>query len=278
MNIPQYEIEKRKNEAEAYLNKVVDLAVGASEDMKKTIKEYFMQMIESSFKYRQMRLSFRFSGDAALDEKINSILSGLRESIYNIIYDKSIRSSEIAEDKENGIIGKAFISSFLASKIYNKTLKERISIYVNQLKYEVEAYISAGMYKGFSKNEIWNQWIKNISNPYRSVLMVDSFNTNFETTRIQSKGIKYGKGRMIGAFGNLKRLEQNTVFQSYNTSLNHIWEKDTRIVGWFTVRGSSYPCSYCDMQAYTFHPKTESFLQWHARCVCIMIPVYKGEI
>ena len=69
----------------------------------------------------------------------------------------------------------------------------------------------------------------------------------------------------------------NNTFQAYNYALNEIWKEDDNVEGWYTIRGSNYPCEYCDSQVGIIHPKSEMFYGYHPRCCCIMIPVTDEE-
>lgn len=263
--------------AHEYLSKVVDEEVKTDSNLRLILRAHMGSIISESMKHKGLGKRFRFSEDESLNKKVNEIISRLREDLYSDIEERSLIVKQIAEEKEDSKVDDAIVIAFLLSKIKGNTLKERINLYTGQLKSEVESFISAGIASGLSKDEILTQWLTNVKSPYAAKIMRDAMSgSGFAATRIQSKGIHYGTGRYISSFDNLKRLAITTIGQTYN----HARQFAANIkgaYGWYTVRGSSYPCSLCDSETGIFHPITESFLSYHPNCCCQQIFVYKDS-
>lgn len=272
------EINNRIKEAKKYADRIVDEEVNANDDVRKSIKKYLIEIIDLSLKSNISGERFRFSSNPKLEDKVNEILGKLREKLYAITENRSLKAKKVAEEKEGNTLDNVLIISFLSSKIGEKTLRERINIYSNQLKTEIEAFIAAGKAFEKSRNEIINEWQKFQKSPYSSPLLKEAIsNGGFASTRIQSKGIHYGKGRYISAFENLRRLEITTIQQAYNYAVMKLWQNNNRIIGWASFRGSNYPCPICESQVGIPHSIKEDFLGYHPYCMCIPIPLYKGK-
>lgn len=261
--------------AKIYAEKVLDEQVKAESEIKRIIREHLSEIISISMSYKGHPERFRFSDNEVINEKVNEAIRALNEAIYKAIEKGSITVKGIAEEREDDKIKDILIIILLASAIGDRTLKQRISLYTTQLKSEIEAFIAAGMAKSFSKNEILRQWQTNMKSPYASDIIKEAIKKGgFAATRIKTRGIHYGKGRYISAFENLKRLYITTLQQIYNKSLREIFKKKG-FIGWFTIRGSNYPCPICESEAFVPHAAEEEFFGYHPYCLCLYIPIYQ---
>lgn len=260
--------------AQRYAEKILDEQVKAEPSIKRIIRLHLTEIITVSMFYNGSPERFRFSANEVVNEKVNAIIRDLNEALYQAIEKKSLIVKHVAEERENDRIGDALVIAFLATLIGEKTLKQRISLYTTQLKAEIEAFIAAGMAIKLSGNDILREWQTHMKTPYASVLIKEAIKKGgFAATRIKTKGIHYGAGRYISAFENLRRLYITTLQQVYNESLQEIFKK-RGFIGWFTVRGSSYPCPICESMAFVIHNPEEKFLTYHPFCMCLYIPIY----
>lgn len=277
--IPLAETQKRKKEALIYLDKVIDQMSLADRDMTSIIRRNISTLIESCMKYNSLGKKFHFSANPELEQEVNSVLYQLRKDIFNIIYLRAENASIIAYQKENEEYSNKYLIAIITAEIADKTLEMRIEQYVSYMRSEVEAFVAAGISKGMSRDQILNDYINFLKAPYTAPLLLEAFREKgFVAERIVSKGITFGTGKYVSAYNNLKRLEQDTIFRVYNYNINSIWLGQSNILGWYTVRGSNYPCPICDDQIGQFHDKYEFFYGYHTRCCCIMIPVYITDI
>lgn len=266
--------EDEVKKAQRYAEKVLDEQVKAEPSIKRIIRLHLAEIITVSMSYNGSPERFRFSANEVVNEKVNAAIRALNEALYQAIEKESLVVKQVAEERENDRIDDALIIAFLASLIGEKTLKQRISLYTTQLKAEIEAFIAAGMAIKLSTGDILREWQTHMKAPYGSALIKEAIKKGgFAATRIQTKGIHYGTGRYISAFENIRRLYITTLQQAYNRSLREIFKKKG-FVGWFTVRGSSYPCPICESMAFEIHPPEEKFLSYHPFCMCLYIPIY----
>lgn len=271
---------QKESEAKKYISKVIDQMALADSDLKTVIQANISDLIDECLPYKKLGKSFQFNDNSNLSKSIDEVLQKLRKDIFNFIYIRSLNVDALAREKENdNSTDDKFLLAFLSLKIAGLTLDMRINKFVNNIRSEVEAYIAAGFAKGLTKNQILSEYINWIKLPFSSPLIINAFRqVGFKAERIVSKGVTFGVGKYVSGFNSLKRVQQDQIFRTYNHTLQDIWGRDRNYIGWYTIRGSSYQCGYCDEQVGRLHPKEESFGGYHIRCCCIMIPLYKNEV
>lgn len=267
--------EEQIKQAKEYAEKVLDEQIKVERAIKRIILMHLSDIIDAARAYKGRPELFRFSDNEVINEKVNVAIRSLNEALYQAIEKGSITVKGIAEEREDSEIKNILVINFLARFIAAKTLKQRISLYTGQLKTEIEAFIAAGLAKQLAQSDILKEWEAFRKSPYGSDLIREAIKKGgFAATRIQSRGIHYGKGRYVSSFENLRRLYLTTIQQVYNFSLTQA-AKAKGMIGWFTVRGSSYPCPLCESEAFIIHDPKDKFLAYHPFCMCIYIPIYQ---
>jgi len=156
-------------------------------------------------------------------------------------------------------------------------MEDRINLYTTQFRNEIEAYIAIGISKGMNQTQIYNYYLTWLKNPFASPLFLEALRKQgYKADAINNNRTKQ-KNKYKSAHNNLVRLQQDSIMRAYNHAVNSLWLGNQNIVGWYTVRGSSYPCAICDDNVGVFHPKDEFFYGWHPRCVCLMLPLYAWD-
>lgn len=273
--IPFSETQRRKEKAKRYVDRVIDQMAKADPGLKAVIKSNACDLIHVCMGYSELGKNFHFAANPRLEQSVNAVLDKLRQDIFNIIYTRCEHVNGLAFEKEEKEKSDKFLLLFMATPAFGLTLNDRIDKYVSSLRCEIEAYIAVGLANGYSRTQILNMYIAYLKNPYAAPMLLQAFRQKgFKAERIINKGISFGVGKYVSAYNNLHRLYQQTVFQAYNYTVNSLWLTDINIVGWYTVRGGSYPCGICDYNVGVFHPKDEFFYGYHIRCCCIMLPVY----
>lgn len=273
-------LKERENHYRKYLDKVINEMVISTDGLKNIIKQYLSELIDISLQYSRLGKSFQFEANRNLEESINEIIAQLRTDIFNYIYLQCEEADKIAQES-NGVKvdNSEALLVFLSTKIADMTLENRIEVHVLKMRSEIEAYVAAGINKGLNRNQILSAYMFNIKKPYLAPLLLEAFKEKgFKAERIVSKGITFGKGKYIAAFNDLKRTSRDSIFGAYGQMQQRIWELDNEYIGWTTYRGSTFPCTVCDLEVGRIHPKTEQYYGYHVGCVCIPIPVYKSDI
>lgn len=274
----QSEIDKRIKESRGYINDLLDEESHVDEDIKSRMRSHIRQIITASFGFKSLGKSFQFSANDNLEKTVNGIMSEFKDSIYDITEKRVLRSKTLSENRNKSNIEDALILGFVFGKLGEHTFRERLNIYSNQIKMEIEAAIASGMFEGMSETQILNQIMMYSNMPYVNPSIQEAIKKGgFSATRIKSQGITYGTGRYTSGMGNLKRIELTAISQGYNYANHRIWGNDKNIIGYYAFRNSSYPCAPCDDNR-GFHKITEFTLPVHGNCQCGSFPIYKGEM
>lgn len=262
---------KKKNNK--YREAVLLLMGYSAVDTQKVFTKYVPLIVTTSLPYKSKE--FSFSKNKALNDKIDSILQSISNEIYINCNYRARQAAENAFKQENRKVDSTVTSDFMKLKVEDYTVRERIDNYTSNFKKEIEAYIAIGFLLDYSVSKIVGLWLSNKDKPFKS----DIFNKYKDNISVEAtkKGTETGRGVLQSSFAGEKEIEINNTFQSYNYTLNRIWNDDDDIAGWYTIRGSYYPCDYCDSQVGNFHDKSEWFYGYHPHCCCIMIPVTKEE-
>lgn len=274
----QSEIDKRIKETREYISDLLDEEAHADEDIKSRLRSHIRQIIIASIGSGLPGNLFRFSSNNDLEKTVDNIMAEFKDSVYDVTERRVLRSKTLSENRNKSNIDDAIILGFVFGKLGKYTFGERLNMYANQVKMEVEAAVAAGLFKGMNENQILNQIMMYINTPYLNPAIQEAIRKGgFAASRIQSQGITYGTGRYTSGFADIKRMEIMAISQGYNYANHRIWGKDKNIIGYYAFRNSSYPCELCDDNV-GFHKITDLTLPVHPNCVCSAFPVYRDDV
>lgn len=221
------------------------------------------QIVDIAVRYRIRPSHFRFSANSSLKKEVDRVLAELRERIYS-----EVESLSVAGDEEN----EKTVIAFINTETHGKTLAERINIYVNRYRFELEAAIAAGLLASLSADGIKKNIRSFMTAPYNNPY-IKRAKGKASATRVQTQGVSYGAGRSNSAFNALDTLTRHTVGSAW---MDGYGRKAVRegAVGFYSLRGSTYPCSTCAAYAGLFQPISQFIGAYHLNCKCIFIFVY----
>lgn len=252
-----------------YRSAVLKIMALSETDILNILKKYVTRIISASVPYKSK--DFTFSKIKSLNNKIDNIIKSINIEILSISSKREEAASKVACDRLGTSYDENIVNSFDNEEIQGSTYEERVKYYLSNFKKEMEAFIAIGFALEYSNLQIYNTWMVNRKNPLGSILFKKFF-MKMSASYLNGK-TKFGKGFASSSFVGLKTMEMDNTFQSYNYTQNSIWKDDKGIEGWYTVRGSNYPCPECDSHVGEFHDKKEIFYGYHPRCCCIMIPL-----
>lgn len=256
--------EKDINEAKAFIRNRVEAEISMQNHLDEALIWAAKEIISISYRYKIKASLFKFSTNKKLKCEVDEVIAKLREMLYE--YTESL-SIAVDEDSEDNII------AYINEGTYGKTLKERMSIYSNRYKYELEAFIASGLLASMPEDELLSSIRSNLSAPYNNELFRKSVTQGgMAATRIQTKGVSYGQGHSNSARNLLNTLSRNTIADAW-MYMYGMHAKGNNAIGFYSFRGSSYPCSYCDSMV-GFHTIDEYKGHWHPNCRCFFIFVY----
>ena len=252
---------KQIKEAKDFVIQRVRAEISIQSHLDELLMQATKEIIAISLKYNIVPQNFRFSANVELQSEVDEVMRKLRKLIYD--YTETLSVYNRKEDKEE-IIG------FINRENKGKTLSERINIYCNRYKYEIEAAIAAGLLSGISKDKIEESIKRNLNSPYNNPYFRNAVDKSESVaTRIQTGGISYGVGKSNSARNSLKTLTRFTIGAAWM----YFWGLSgsrSGAKGFYSYRGSSYPCAYCDDMV-GYHPMEEYQEQWHVNCMCFFV-------
>lgn len=162
----------------------------------------------------------------------------------------------------------------------NISVRSLINTYTNRFKFEVETWLAIGLSRGLTLSTLKAQFTLFSNLPFNNPLFNEAKKQkDLTATRIQSGGVSYGVGKYTSAENSLVRLGRYAVADITRNAQWHEWTADGAplLLGYNVSRGSTYPCSYCDMMC-GFHPAGRAWLPpYHAHCCCIAVPVFSNS-
>lgn len=251
-------------EAKAFILKRVEAEISMQKHLDEALLWAAKEIIRISYKYKIKASLFRFSTNRQLKEEVDKVMAKLREMLYE--YTESL---SVAVDKSR----KDDIIALINEETYSHTLNERINIYTNRYRYELEAFVAAGLAFGMGSTKLLNNIKSTLNVPYNNDLFRRAVvKGGMEATRIKTGGISYGKGHSNSSRNMLNNLLRNTVSFAWMYVYGAI-AKDNGAIGFYSFRGSTYPCSHCDDMV-GYHPIEDYKGQWHPNCRCFFVFAY----
>lgn len=256
--------DKDIKEAKEFILRRIDAEISMQTHLDEALLWAAREIVRISYKYKVSASQFRFSVNTNLQKDVDEVLARLREMLYEYTETLSVAVDDTQKDD---------IIAFINEESYGHTLKERINIYTNRYKYELEAFIAAGLLAKKSVEAIVTTIKKNLSNPYNNQLFRDTVvRGGMAATRIATGGISYGRGHSNSARNLLNTLTRNMVGSAW-MNVYGTTAYNNGAVGFYSFRGSSYACNICqDMVGY--HPIQEFQGGWHLNCRCYFVFVY----
>lgn len=256
--------QKDIEEAKAFIRRRVEAEISMQKHLDEELLWAAKEIASISYKYKIKASLFKFSANKQLKLEVDAVIAELRERLY--AYTETL-SVSVDEDRREEII------ESINEESYGHTLKERINIYTNRYLYELEAFVASGLLASMSVDKLLTTIRSNLSMPYNNDLFRNTvIKGGMVATRIKTGGISYGKGHSNSARNLLNTLTRNTVgFAWMNVYGINAYENGA--VGFYSFRGSSYPCVYCDDMV-GYHPIQEYKGYWHLNCRCFFVFVY----
>lgn len=236
----------------------------AEEYLGRILRKYARMIAEVSLRYGIAPQRFRFSANPALEREVRAILAQVRD----LLYGRAEYSCTFGKD------GDEHVSPVFLEADKGKTFRQRLAEYVSRWGYEVEAGIAAALLSGSRDvREIADMLVNYVEHPYE----------NPEVRKHRGEGAAskllkvphYGGGRAIAAFAALALLLRQTTARAW---MREWKERNGDALGFYVMRGSSYPCSACDMECGYLHPMSdEGVVPVHPNCCCYTVYVRRKD-
>lgn len=205
---------------------------------------YAANVSPKGFNYNLLSLS--------VQHKIDEVIEWLRDLI-----DDYFQTLAIAEhtDTEDAVL------PLILGENHGMTFDERLDDYCAKYKDELMLLIGAGLFLGVAESALIRSLNENIRHPYANQLLAEGIDAP----------ITYGRGRTNSMFTAINDLTRFGIAQAWMAS-QYINNRRHGCIGWFVMRGSSYPCELCDSYV-GFHADESELPPYHGHCACFAVPV-----
>ena len=246
-------------EAKRYLRNRLEAELSMGSNLEELMVEAAYRIVDISYRYKVPPRNFRFSVSKDMESEVNEVIRKLKERIEEVMVMLAVPPGGNNKDE---------ITSFILKENHGKTFSERNNMYCQRFKYELEGVIAAGLILGISKSKLKSSIPLNLQHPYANPYFIEALNSKeYDATRLLSKGKSYGRGRTNSMFTALENLTRHGVSQGW---MKYWGDIHTGASGFYSYRGSSYPCPICDSML-GFHPMEEFRGGWHLHCKCYFV-------
>ena len=206
--------------------------------------------------------------------EISEVMDEIEQAIIDIINEYSTIATK-DKDRSNALL--LWIASLGRD---NKNLQGTLDNYLYKFMKDLEAAVAALRYANATMAEAVTKVKTHLHTIYTMPEVVAAFKeaSTFAATYIQSKGVqKGGVGLPKNGSTNVTKMARVTLQMAWMRSYRMDFE-ESGAVGFYVLRGSSYPCSLCDSKV-GFHviDETDCFPPFHPNCCCYVIPIQRIE-
>lgn len=221
--------------------------------------------------------SFTISSEYNKDmmDEISEVMDEAEELIMNFIYEYS---TLVTKDKDRIATLSAWMATLGRG---NKNLSDTLYGYMYKSLRDYEAAIASMRYAKLGMADAVNKLKMYKHQIYTMPEVTEAFkhNQDFAAPYIQTLGVQAGA---VGISNN----GTTNVTNMAKTTLQMVWMRSERMdyeddgaVGYYVLRGSTYPCpNICEPQV-GFHPinDIEGFPPFHMNCSCFAIPIFPTD-
>ena len=189
---------------------------------------------------------FSFNYDPFLAVEVDRIIRKLIQDIEE--YDFMLALSTDKSDE-------SVLRPYMNREIGGITYQDRLFSYANRFKLEMQDLIGAGLMLGYGITKMKEAVSKSFKKPYINSIASD----------------KPHRGQ--SSYHRLLVLTRHTIADTWMyADMEQAIRKGA--IGFYSFRGSSYPCQLCNDMANRFHTFEEPYPPYHPSCMCYAVPVY----
>lgn len=233
--------------AKAYLRQRLDAELRMEHYLDSVLVKAAREIVELAYKRSIPPTLFSFNYDPFMAAEIDRVIKKLTAQIEE--YDFLMATSTPKSDKDK-------LLPYINREIDGITYSERLSNYTSRFKLELQDYIAAGLALGLSKQAAAREIVRTYKKPYWGTIISDR------------------EHRGTSSYTRLLLLVRYTIADAW---MHADMEQALRsgAIGFYSYRGSSYPCAECDDHAGRFHTFAEPYPPYHVNCKCYAVPIYK---
>lgn len=240
----------------------------SNQEVKDRIHTAVKAIIALAFTMQNQGKNFRFG----TNQKVLKLLNEMRSDITKIINKRCVYATTISNrlNKNFDIDPTEWdVDEWINSVQYGKSYAQRLNMYTNRLKFELEAYIAVGMVEGYNQLRISTWFMDNIESPHTNVAIIEAIGYD----SVRASGIlKVGVGGITSAYKSIVRLNDDMLMSAYNISNRMTWG-GVGLFKYVRTMGDSLVCAKCEANVGLIFPANEYVVQVHNRCRCMEFPI-----
>lgn len=240
--------------AKAYLRQRIDAEMSMTYNLEIIMREAAEKIVSICYAVNVNPQNFRYE-DLPLQaqREIDEVIQWLKETIEDYF-----ETLAIADHEENRDV----LLPFILGENHGMTFEERLTDYCDKYKDELMLLVGAGLFLGIAKSALAKSIGDNLKHPYANQLLADGIDAP----------LTYGRGRSNSMYNAIGNLTQFGIAQGWMEN-QYINNRKDGCVGWYVMRGSSFPCEHCDSMV-GFHTDQSELPPYHGHCRCFAVPVY----
>ena len=249
------------------MDRVITEMTKAKGDVERQLRKYIPEIIQECMAFAYLGKGFTFEYKE-ISDKVNALLISLSDAILEDIEARARKSIVFAEEEEDEDV----ILAYIRRTIGEEDIVQRIDKHCSTLRFFLEGWMAIGIVNKIEKNELTNEILRHIDNPFTSPLWKDALTQGYLSGAINGK-YSFGKGNqknVLSALTEIERYAINEAFQ-YGRLLHY---GKTGAIGYIIHRGSSYDCPHCDSNCGFVIPLDDIRVPQHTRCCCWTEPIY----
>lgn len=176
--------------------------------------------------------------------------------------------------------------AFQARKVSGLNLSERVWMYAEQFKEEIEMGLDVGLRNGLSADEMSRDLRSYLRHPDKLFRRVRDERGQLHLSKAAA-AYHPGRGVYRSSYMNARRLAATETNIAYRTSDHTRWQQMDFVVGIEIVLSNNHTCKGPDGKPHPFHdicdelagryPKDFKFTGWHPHCRCHAVSILKTQ-
>jgi hypothetical protein len=253
------------SEAKAYIIKRINAQLSYKNNLYDLLDKYALRLVDIAYRANIPASMFSFDNSSIKDE-VDALIMQLENEIIDYIDTLAVARHD--DDKDN-------ILSFVNDTYNNKNINDIVKDHADHWKNEIEASVAAAILTSITKRELiqslktyrTNTWNNPIIMGARKMQHTNTKSKWLYSNPVTAVGNSNSGAYMLDAYGEFMIAMGWTKYM-YDDAIN------SGAVAFKVIRGSHYPCSYCDMECGYIHYDIMGLPPFHANCCCIAIPIY----
>lgn len=226
------------------------------------------ELARLAYMYNVPAEQFQFSADEDLREQVAQVMMDLEEEIMELMELYSLNATDDNDRRSTLLPWLAALSSKGADN-----LRQTLGMRLRQFLYDTEAQVAAMKMSGYDLTKALERIISTMRSVYSSAEVQSAYKKNPAAMYLRSRGVHYGNVGLSssGAVNVINLGIQTATITWMKSQLLDFLQMGA--VGYYQLRGSSYPCEICDDEVgihvgdYTNDPYP------HAHCMCYRVPL-----